>query len=214
MSARLVITLPDFDEVTRYFSAWSSIILEEAERRSYKVIELADEKANRERVARSLEGKGKLLVVLNGHGGPGAMGGQYNEEILDLENVDLLNGKVVYARACDTAAVLGPQAVERGALAYIGYTIPFAFFIDQNSRLRPKDDKLAALFLEPANEVPLALLRGQTAHSANIRSRNAFLSTIRKIVLDGPQSSNYYTLSYLYDDMVNQVCLGDREATM
>ncbi|MDP3956059.1 MAG: C25 family cysteine peptidase [bacterium] len=214
MSARLVITLPDFDEVTRYFSAWSDPILEEASRKSYKATELIGDKATRERVENSLRGKGKLLVVFNGHGGPDTMCGQDNEDILDLQNVELLDDKITYARACDTATTLGPVAIRRGARAYIGYTIPFTFAIQNEYSARPKDDKLAALFLEPANEVPLSLLNGHTAKNANIRSRNAFRANIRQTLVAGPKSPTYYTLPYLYDDMVNQVCLGDSEATI
>ena len=213
MPAQLLITRPEYEAPTRYLSAWSKLIIDEAQHRGMDIIDLDREKAKRNRVLGTLQKKQteKMLVVLNGHGGESWIRGQ-EEVILTTADVKNLLNKIIYARACSSAKELGPQAVAAGALAYIGYDIEFAMYIEEGKVGHPLEDRTAALFMEPANYVASSLIKGHPAGEANRRSRKKFAENIQKIIIEGAKSPYYYTISVLYDNMVHQVCLGSNEA--
>lgn len=177
---------------------------------------MTEEKANRDRFLGILKKKTdtKLLVVINGHGDDTAIGGHNNEILISSQEASLLRNKVVYARACNSINVLGKAAIDDGALAYIGYDVPFAFYTEDEKLLKPLEDKTAHLFLGPSNYVAISLIKGHSAGDANRRSRNKFRENIVRIMLDGPKSPYFYTLNTLYDDMIHQVCLGNERVIL
>lgn len=61
------------------------------------------------------------MFVHYGHGVNTCLLGSNNECILDDFNLDLLKNKIVISINCDSADDFGIEAVEAGALAYIGY---------------------------------------------------------------------------------------------
>lgn len=210
MSGLLLITRPEYEDTTRYLFCWSDLILKESKEKGFERIDLSKKKVTKERFLGILRKKSgvRMLVVLNGHGNDQSIAGQ-DETIISVEDVALLSEKIIYARACSSAKTLGPSAVSAGALAYIGYDIEFVFFIENDKLSRPLEDKTAALFLEPSNHVPIALLKGHAASDANHRSQEKFLQVIKRLVVEGPKSVHYYTVPFLLADMTHQVCLGD-----
>ncbi len=216
MPGLLLITRPKYEDTTRYLFYWSDFILKESHEKGFECIDLSEEKATKERFLGTLRKKSgvRMLVVLNGHGNDQAITGQGNKIIINVEDVALLSDKIIYARACSSAKTLGPSAVSAGALAYIGYDIEFVFFTENDKLSRPLEDKTAALFLEPSNHVPIALLKGHTASDANHRSQEKFLQVIKRLVAEGPKSVHYYTAPFLFANMTHQVCLGDPMARL
>jgi hypothetical protein len=121
------------------------------------------------------------VVFLNGHGSEEAVTGHNGEVILRAgENEYRLSEKIVYALSCRSASVLGVWSVEKGTRAYIGYTEDFIFMYTSEKRTRPEEDKTAALFLEPSNQVPLTLIKGNSASSAHQSAKKAFARNIQK----------------------------------
>lgn len=155
-----------------------------------------------------------MLVVLNGHGNDRAIAGQDNEIIISVEDAELLSDKIICARACSSAKTLGPSAVSAGVLAYISYDIEFVFFTENGRLSKPLEDETAALFLEPSNHVPIALLKGHAVSDASHRSQEKFLQIIKRLAVEGPKSVHYYTVPFLFTDMMHQVCLGDGTAKL
>ena len=212
MAKCLLITRPEHDEVTLYLSKWSKHIIDEAQNKSFDVIDLHRTKANKERMIGTLEKRLVSLAVINGHGSSDAVAGHDNEILANDQNKSSLKGTVVYARSCQSAKKLGPAAVKAGAFAYLGYQEDFYFFTEPEKMSRPLEDKTAELFLAPSNYVALGLLKGHSAEDANNRSKAKFRKTMEQIFIAGTNSTNYYTLRFLYWDMINQVCLGDGKA--
>jgi len=215
MSGLLLITRPKYEDTTWYLFRWSDFILKEAEEKGFERIDLSGEKATKERFLGTLRKKSgaRMLVVLNGHGNDRAVAGQ-DEIIISVEDAALLSDKIIYARACSSAKTLGPSAVNAGASAYIGYDIEFVFFTENEKLSRPLEDKTAALFLEPSNHVPIALLKGHTVSDANHRSQEKFLQVIKRLVAEGPGTVYYYTIPFIFADMTHQVCLGNSTAKL
>lgn len=216
MPSTLMITRPDYEPTTHYFFWWSKYIIDEAKRKSFNLIDLPKGKANRKRFLGTLHKKAdvKMLVVLNGHGNDDVIVGGDENILISFEDAKSLDKKIVYARACSTINVLGKNAVKEGALAYIGYDISFVFYTEDERYSKPLEDKTAKLFLDPSNQVAVSLIKGNQAGEANLRSRNKFRENIRQLMIEGPSSPYFYTLGHLYNNMIHQICLGDKTAKL
>lgn len=214
MNITLLITRPEYEAPTLYLSKWSEKIIKEADNKGIKVIDLHREKVNKDRVVGTLEKTNAKLVVFNGHGSDVAIYGQDDKPVLEMSDTKVVKDKIIYARACKSAGILGNNAVASGAISYLGYTEDFIFFRNKNSERHPLEDKTVEQFLEPSNYIPISLLKGHTTGEANNRPKNLFRKNIEKLIITGPNSSDYQTIRGLLWDMQNQVCLGDKNATL
>lgn len=212
MGPALLITRPEHDLGTTYLSKWSKKIIDLAEDKGIKVIDLHREKASRDRVIGTLEKTGTKLVILNGHGSDNSVHGHNNEVILKEGDTRAVKDKIIYARSCRSAKSLGKNSIAQGALAYLGYKEDFIMYTDETNAGKPLEDKTAELFLEPSNYIPVSLVKGHTAGDANNRSKAKFRKNIERLVIEGPPSDNYDAISFLLWDMNNQVCLGNENA--
>ncbi len=213
MGNLLLITRPEYDVTTRYLSQWSEKIIKEAKNKGRSVIDLFRSKANRKRVISTLEKRSPGLVVLNGHGSENYVTGHDNEVILKDGDRKAVSSKIIFARSCKSAKILGQNAVIQGATAYLGYKEDFWFRYNVAKISKPLEDKTAALFLEPSNHLVISLLKDHPTGYANNTSKALFRKNIEKLLIEGPSAEDYDTIRYLYWDMINQVCLGNEEAT-
>jgi len=214
MDKTVLITRPEYDAPTLYLSKWSEKIIDEAKAKGIKVIDLHRDKANKKRVVGTLEKTNTKLVIFNGHGSDIAVYGQDNEAILETSDAKAVKDKIIYARACRAAGVLGNNSIASGAISFLGYTEDFIFFRNRNDESQPLKDKTAEQFLEPSNYIAISLLKGHTTGEANNRSKNLFRKNIEKLIVAGPISSDYQTIRGILWDMRNQVCLGNQNALL
>ena len=212
MNKFLLITRPEHDQTTRYLSYWSKKIIEEAEGRGVSVIDLHKKKANRKRTIGILKKKSPELILFNGHGNENCVTGHDNEPILTENDREVFNSNIIFSRSCKSAKVLGPLSVKYGAKAFLGYREDFWLMYNADKISRPLEDKTAVLFLEPSNSVVISLLKGHKTGDANEKGRNLFKKNIEKLLVSGPSADDYSAIKYLYWNMINQVCLGDKEA--
>lgn len=179
----LLVTRPNYDLTTRYISAWAEIVLDFATGHGNAVFDLAKKKAQRGVFESMIKKNNPDLVFLNGHGSDDAVLGQDDKPLLQVGvNQSLLKDKVIYALSCKSASVLGNESIRAGAKAYIGYKDDFIFQYSSDKIARPKEDKTAALFLEPSNQVVISLLKGHGANDATHRSQGVFLKNIRRFI--------------------------------
>ena len=211
---RLLITRPEHDVTTHYLSRWSKKIIEKAKSKGMDIIDLWREKANRKRVIGILEKRDIKIVFLNGHGKDDCVAGHDNEIILNDGDKKAVNSKIIFARSCKSAKVLGKKAIIQGALAYLGYTDDFIFFYTPEKISQPLEDKTAALFLEPSNHIIIALLKGHSTGDADKKAKELFRKNMKELLIKGPSSDDYYAVKGLYWDMIHQVCLGDRNISI
>lgn len=117
----MLITRPEHDKVTTYLSTWSEELILLAAEKGIQYKDLCAENATKEEVEKYLRKQNPKLIILNGHGSPDAISGHKNEPIITRgQNEDILAEKIIYARACHSAAELGPAAIAKGAVAFIG----------------------------------------------------------------------------------------------
>lgn len=214
LMGRLLITRPEHDPTVRYLSRWSEQIIKEAEKKGMEVIDLYREKANRKRFIGTLEKSTPELVVLNGHGNKDFVAGHDDEVILLDSDKKAVHTKIIFARSCQSAQILGQKAIANGAIAYLGYTEDFWLMYNPAKLSRPLKDTTAALFLEPSNYLATTLLKGHSTGAANQRSKAFFRKNIERLLVAGPLSEDYDAIKLLYWDMTHQVCLGNENATL
>lgn len=212
MNTTLLITRPFSDPATCYLFYWSKIVIESAKNTGFSVIDLKDKRANKKEFESIIKKTKPILVMFNGHGSGDCIYGNNGEKILIKdENDHLLEYKIIYVLACETAKSLGPSCIIKRALAYIGYKEVYIFTHIQDKVFKPLEDKEAGLYLSASNEIMLSLIKGLTAKEAVDRARTVYLRNIQKVLSGG--SSQAYIARWLAWDMVNLTCLGDEHAS-
>jgi hypothetical protein len=213
MAETFFITRPNHEKRVAYLAAWSKELIDLADNKGLKVIDCFGKRANKKEVIGLLTKNKPKLVMLNGHGNEKEIAGQ-NDEILILanDNEGILKNKIVYARACCSAKILGGLAVNTGCDAYIGYVEDFIFYNDDNFCSRPLDDEVVALFLDPSNEIMRSLLKGHTAKEAFTKSQSAHKNIILKLITNETRDDFKKLLPFIFSNKICQTLLGNPEA--
>ena len=202
---QVLLTNPEIDPLTYYLATWTEDMLKKSKSKSNKYIRLKREKATRKKFESILQKRSVDLVLLCGHGDSDAVTGT-NDVILDTKNASLLEGKVVHALSCRSAKELGPNAMKKGAKAYIGYKEDFiAFLDDSNQSTKPLKDEIASLFLNPAFTAPRALLKGSTPAEAVTAAKKAYNQSIREALNSDIQSDADQFINWLFWDRDNLI---------
>lgn len=163
----ILITQPNFDKTTQYVSAWSEEVEEFSLKRGNKTITLKGRRSNRTEFESVMRKTIPQLIMLNGHGNDSEVAGQDNEVILDSKSAeDIIRGKIIYALSCSAAKVLGHHCIKKDAVAFIGYSEEYIFLHSHIKISRPREDKRAALFFKPSNQIPMSLIKGNTAQES------------------------------------------------
>jgi len=213
MKNNLLVTRPENDCATYYLSKWSEKVIKEAQNKGVRIIDLWRNKANRKRFIGTVIKSNPKLLFLNGHGDSDIVGGHNQEAILTIKDKNVVSCKIIYARSCRSGKILGNVLAAQGVVTYLGYKENFWLGYRLEKISKPLEDERAALFLEPSNYVILSLLKGHSAKDANSKSKALFAKNIEKLLIAGPTDENYGYRAALYWDMMNQVCLGNQNAT-
>ncbi len=217
MERGLIITLPDFDNATSYLSYYSKEIIVEVNNKSFKLKEINEKhNLNREYFSEILKKLDYNFIVFNGHGEEDAIYGYKDEVLVKVgENENLLRERIIYARSCDAGLVLGPEIMKNNNHGcFIGYKLPFIFFIDERWSAKPNNDNTARLFLEPSNFVPLSLIKGNSALESHNNSKRAIIKNMKKILRNKNEPGADSLLAGLWNNFNGQVIYGNKEARL
>lgn len=207
---KLLLTRPSYETTTNYLFAWNQKIVDTAKIKKLDITDLSKEKATKKKLTEVIMKNKPDLVLLNGHGAPDLITGQNNEILIKTGvNENILKGTDVYAFSCETGKILGPASIASGAKSYIGYDEPFVFITTKGKERKPLEDKRAAYFLNPAIEVSLTLMNGETPMKASKKSKNAIMKTVRNLISSGKKEA--YLVRYLLWNLKHQVCLIKQE---
>ena len=148
---KALITLPNYDDATSYLFCYTKEIIDFADQKGIFTIKLSRPRLTKENMEKSIAKQEPKLVLFNAHGDDKTIYGDKimgEEEYLvkEGENHYLLEGRIIYARACYAAASLG-KACTKNSGCFIGYSTPFSFWIDEKWSANPLKDQTARLFL-------------------------------------------------------------------
>jgi hypothetical protein len=207
---RIVVTRPNHDLTTRYLSYYAGKFSNEVQQKGHSVTDLKNKRACKKYFESIVRKVKPDLIFLNGHGSSNQVCGQDNVAIVRSDdNAKILQDTVTYALSCQAANELGPESVHQGAKAFVGYNTDFIFYTDRDKQTKPHHDEVAKKFLEPATQVPISLLKGNTVTAACNNSRQAFRKNIRKLITSETSKADTALLSTLYWDMTHLVFSGD-----
>lgn len=180
MVKQFLITRPQHDKHTAYLYSFSKAIVSMVkENPEIRLNELEGSKANRKNLESSLSTSERTLAFLNGHGNQEVVFGHIDKPILDKDNVNLTNDKIVYALACDSLVKLGKLAVEKGAKAYIGYKDEFMWVGDPSKSAIPDKDKNSKPFRRACHILISSLVSGIPAEKAIDKTKVEYRKLIR-----------------------------------
>lgn len=108
------------------------------------------------------------IIIGVGHGDKDSFTGQNEAVILEVGkyNPREVRGKVIKFLSCQTGVALGPDLVENGADAFLGYVDDYVWVMDSNLASTPWADEMAATSLMPVVDGLNALLDGKTAEES------------------------------------------------
>ncbi|MFH0831254.1 MAG: hypothetical protein V1886_00070 [archaeon] len=213
----MIITCPKHDDATEYLAYYSREILEEAKTKNLKVKEVIPNKSfNLASFSDIIKSIDYQLVIFNGHGSPDSIFGYKDNIIVKAgENANLLKERIIYARACEAGLVLGKECMkntENGC--FIGYNLPFVFYLDQTWSANPHNDNTARLFLIPSNSVPISLIKGNTCINAHNSSREKILKNINKLLTGRLEPDTIFLVEGLWNNYMGQVIIGNESAML
>ena len=117
------------------------------------------------------------IIIGVGHGDKDSFTGQNEAVILEVGkyNPREVKGKMIKLLSCQTGAVLGPDLIENGAKAFLGYVDDYIWVMDSDLAAKPWADELACTCLLPVVDGLNALLDGKTAGEAFEIEREGYL---------------------------------------
>ena len=172
MVKHVLVTRPQHDRETSYLYFFTKPIIAKIKSDpKFQLTDIEGSKVTRQEFEDKVKKTNPGFLFLNGHGDIDSVQGHNDLSILDVENIGLTKGKIVYALACNSLLRLGTLAVNQGTLAYIGYRGNFCYIGDPNRSTTPEKDNLARPFASACNVLIENLLYGRTVKAAIEKTR-------------------------------------------
>ena len=210
MNTHIVITLPRWDDITEYLSAFSKEIIEICKQNQILITPLEKRRVTKEGFYSSIR-KNTKMFIFNGHGAPDCICGHKDEKIITLGiNDELLKNKITYARSCWSFSKLGQVCKNKKEECFIGYTFPFQFIVEKRWISNPLKDNTAKVFFSSSNLVPIGLIKGKTAGESNNNSKRSILKAMNKILRKN-EKSDRAILEALWSNYDSQKIIGNED---
>lgn len=215
MRKAFLITRPNHDLITNYLFHWSTQVIKEARDKNFQILDLKGRKANKRDFESYVKKHKPALTFFNGHGSSSVVCGYDDEILVEAEkNEILLSNVVVYARSCSAAEYLGYRCVQEGTVAFVGYRKDYFLGYSQPKIVRPLEDDVAKLFLEPSNLIPISLLKGNSVGGSFKKSQEAMRRNVRFMNSSLARPSQKDAAPYLWRNIKSQIVHGDQEACL
>ena len=210
MQNGLIITLPQYDNATEYLTYYSKFITKEVEKKGIKTKEIHGNELNLKEFTKIIKKLDYNFVVFNGHGTTDSILGHKTDVILKVGvNEELMKDRIIYARSCNAAVSLGVECTKSSGGAFIGYIFPFVFYMNEQWSTKPSNDNVAKLFLEPSNQVPISLIKGNSAKESDINSKKHIFKNINKVLKNPSEPDTPFIVEGLWNNYLGQVVRGN-----
>ena len=154
-------------------------------------------------------------MFINGHGNEFEIAGYGDETLVKVgENEYLLGNRIIYARSCDAARVLGEEVSNKNATTFIGYKRNYILGRNPLKSNHPLTDEVAKLFLEPSNLVSISIIKGHAAKDAYRKSQQAMIKNFFFMLSSNATANQRDAAAYLWANRRNQVVLGNEKAKL
>jgi len=180
-----------------------------------KTLDLRGRKATAANFKSYIEKHQPAFVFINGHGSELEITGYDDETLVKVGlNEYLLANKIIYARSCDAARVLGELVSKKHSATFIGYRKSYILGRNPLKLNHPLTDEVAKLFLEPSNLIAISVIKGNTACEAYKRSQEAMMKNFFFMLSSNATFNQRDAAAYLWANRRNQVVFGDENAKL
>jgi len=161
----------NYEEVTESAEAYrSKYVYPKFKEKGAEVRRLVGSTATRADFVREVYKSGVDYITGVGHGNYTAYTGQYGNTVLQVGQYspDEVKNKIIHLLSCQTARTLGPNMVNNGAKAFLGYIDDFIFAMD-----------ICDEFFECDSQIDWVMANGGTvseAHNACIKKFDFFIN--------------------------------------
>lgn len=209
----IIITNPNYDDTTNYLLEYTKEILTFAESHGIDVTQLKRPRLTNKHLASFIKKKNPNFMFFNGHGDEDTIfGDKIKNKVQALvqkgKNHALLENRFSYAFSCWAARSLGRECTKKGG-CFIGYNLPFTFWIDEQRSANPAKDKVARLFLEPSNMLVKSVLKGNSASESVSKFREHSLNNIQSLLKNKKEPGAIQSIKLLWSNMQCIEVLGD-----
>ncbi len=212
MNSCVLITRPDHDIATNYLYLWTEDIVKLSNKKG-KTLDLKGKKATLKNFKSYIEKHQPAFIFLNGHGNEQEITGYDNEVLVKMgQNEDLLKNKIVYARSCNAAKVLGEKLAKESGVTFIGYVNSFILGRVPAKVGHPLNDEVARLFIQPSNLISITIIKGHEAGEAYRKSQEAMMKNFFFMLSSRANDNQRDAAPYLWNNRKNQVLLGNQNA--
>jgi len=210
----ILVTDPNYEETTSYIHAYTKEVIDFAKELNIHLTAFSKPRLTKENISQFIQKQKPNAIFFNGHGSEDTIYGDkinnIEEPLIELnKNHQLLQNKLVYARACCAAKQLGKECTRNGNGCFIGYETPFQFWTDTNWSTNPIKDKTARLFLEPSNELIKFLLKGKIANEASEQCNKLTKRNIQELLKKDKEPGAMQLIMSLWNNLQGQVVLGN-----
>ena len=176
------------------------------------VTDLQKGDAVRSNILSYLLAKDPLLFTGFGHGNTDVFTDDAEQVVFDLNNVELMRGRIVRLLSCLTAQELGPAMIAAGAVAYLGYAVEWTWIQDDQA-IDPYLEKYGEGFYKSADADLFSLAAIKTVGTAYQDGLNTYQYWIDR----WRASSDPYAgdvIAWLLWDKEGYRAMGDMSATV
>lgn len=205
----IIIVRPSFDAATAYLWSWTAKFADTySDNYPTDVVKIFNKE---EAVSTtvypyidSLNNGDQNVLMHFDHGRYETLFGQDKNVFLNAENVSKLAGFIVYAFACESARTLGPQAIEAGVRAYLGYKEIFGFILTKGAQFKN-------IAVAPAQ----LIAQGNSMQDVYTNTANMLTKYMNEFYTEFEQTGtydSYMSAVWMYKDLRGLTLLGDPEA--
>ena len=212
----ILITNPAHDDVTTYLFHWSREIKELAEAKFRSVKEFMQKDVTRSNIESYIRKANPKFVIFHGHGNYDQICGFEKNEVLIKSGINdnHLSGKIIHSVTCNSAESLGPSAVKKGALAFVGFDDEFYFPYNPLLASKPMDDVTAACSMEPIMQFSRSIIKSNTVKEAYEKSQNVFVKWLEKCHSSDAPYELEGVAPFISWNMNHQKVIGDNSAKL
>ena len=196
----MIIIRAEHDIATKYLYDWCENILDDAQERGFTITKLDGDNISKDTLRGRIRNRQPSLIFFNGHGTTDTLYNNQKEEFITMDSSDVFNNTIVFARACDSLAELGPKAVENGCHAYMGYKRKFWLAFDDNHACTPLNDPVAKPIIEGSNVVMKELIKGKRVKEAIEKSHDYASKNIMDLIYSKEPLASASLAAIIYND--------------
>jgi len=178
----MIVIRTNHDIPTYYLFAFSEELIKDAETKGFKIAKIEGNEISEDTLRSRIKNKKPKFIFFNGHGSDTSLFDNKGEEFINIHSADVFKETVTYTVACSCLVGLGPEAINKGCYAFIGYKKPFWIARDHKYESTPLKDGIAKPIIECSNIIVKSLIKGNNVEESIKKCHEKATDNILKLI--------------------------------